>query len=82
VRAWGHVPRRALKLRAVPHDRPVPAARARPRLSWIVLRATPSVRPVSRALTPAWCSRNIYRNCRMVSSLLAGIKPSSMIEGA
>src|SRR5216683_7820270 len=38
--AWGHVPRRALKLRAVPHDRPIPAARARPRLPWIVLRAT------------------------------------------
>jgi hypothetical protein len=40
LRAWGHVPRRALKRRAVPHDRPIPAARARPRLSWIVLRAT------------------------------------------
>jgi hypothetical protein len=51
-------------------------------LSWIVLRATRSVRPISRALTPSWCSRNICRNCRMVSSLLAGIKSSSpMIEG-
>ena len=28
-----------------------PAAEARLRLSWIVLRATPSVRPISRALT-------------------------------
>src|SRR5713226_8926450 len=38
--AWGHVPRRALKRRAVAHDRPIPGACARPRLSWIVLRAT------------------------------------------
>jgi hypothetical protein len=48
----------------------------------MVLRATPSVRPIPRALTPSWCSRSICRNCRMVSSLLAGIKPSSLIEGA
>jgi len=51
-------------------------------LSCIALRATPGVRPISRALTPSWRSRNIYRNRHMVSSLLAGMKPSSMIEGA
>jgi hypothetical protein len=48
-------------------------------LSWIVLRATPSVRPISRALTPSWCSRNMYRNCRMVSSLFAGI-PNLLVD--
>jgi transposase len=31
-----------------------PAAEARFRLSWIVLRATPRRRPISRALTPSW----------------------------
>src|SRR5271157_5698183 len=31
-----------------------PAAAARFRLSWIVLRATPRRRPISRALTPSW----------------------------
>jgi hypothetical protein len=29
------------------------------RLSWIVLRATPSVRPISLALTPSRASRSI-----------------------
>jgi hypothetical protein len=43
---------------------PIPHACARRRLSWIVLRATPNVRPISRALTPSWCSRNMYRSCR------------------
>ena len=31
-----------------------PAAAARFRLSWIVERATPRCRPISRALTPSW----------------------------
>ena len=31
-----------------------PAAAARFRLSWIVERATPRRRPISRALTPSW----------------------------
>jgi hypothetical protein len=38
----------------------IPIVLARRRLSWIVLRATPSVRPISRALTPSWCSRNMH----------------------
>ena len=46
----------------------------------MVLRATPSVRPISRALTPSRASRSICRICRMVSSLLAGIPDSSVIE--
>ena len=56
-----------------------PAAATRVRLSWIVLRATPRRRPISRALTPSWRSRNKYRNCRIVSSRLAGIPISSSI---
>jgi hypothetical protein len=36
----------------------------------MVLRPTPSVRPICRA---PWRSRNNCRNCRMVSSLLAAI---------
>ena len=39
------------------------------RLSWIVLRATPERTFDSRALAPSWCSRNIYHDARMVSSL-------------
>lgn len=59
-----------------------PAAAARLRLSWIVLRATPSVRPISRALTPSRASRSIWRICRMGSSLLAGIRfPPLINEG-
>jgi len=34
----------------------------------------PSVRPISRALTPSRGKRSICRICRMVSSLLAGIR--------
>ena len=49
-----------------------PAAAARFRLSWIVLRATPRRRPISRALTPSWRRRNKCRSCRMLSSRLAG----------
>jgi hypothetical protein len=60
-------------------DQAIPLACARRRLSWIVLRATPSVRPISRALTPSWCSRDMYRNCRMVSSLFAGI-PNLLVD--
>ena len=42
----------------------------------------PSVRPISRALTPSRASRSICRICRMVSSLLAGIRfPSLINEG-
>ena len=55
-----------------------PAASARLRLSWTVDRATPSVRPISRALTPSRARRNICRSWRMVSSLLAGIPFSSL----
>ena len=47
----------------------------------IVLRATPSVRPISRALTPSRASRSICRICRMVSSLLAGIRLPSIARG-
>lgn len=36
-----------------------PAAEAPLRLSWIVLRATPSVRPISRAVAPSRASRSI-----------------------
>ena len=53
-----------------------PAAVARFRLSWMVDRATPMRRPISRALKPPWWSRNSCRNCRMLSSRFAGI-PSS-----
>jgi hypothetical protein len=35
------------------NGQPIPLACARRRLSWIVLRATPNVRPISRALTPS-----------------------------
>src|SRR5271165_465087 len=59
-----------------------PAAAARFRLSWIVERATPRRRPISRALTPSWCSRNRCRSCRMLSSRFAGIPiSSSTIDG-
>src|SRR5271154_6838642 len=59
-----------------------PAAAARFRLSWIVERATPRRRPISRALTPSWRSRNRCRNCRMLSSRFAGIPiSSSTIDG-
>ena len=45
-------------------------------------RATPRRRPISRALTPSWCSRNKCRNCRMLSSRFAGIPiSSSTIDG-
>jgi hypothetical protein len=57
-----------------------PAAAARFKLSWIVLRATPSRRPISRALTPSRASRGMCLNCRMVSSLFAGIPFSSSIS--
>jgi len=57
----------------------------RPRLPKIVLdraarhpRRTPDL-PRAYAVV---VQSQIYRNCHMVSSLLAGIKPSSMIEGA
>ncbi len=58
-----------------------PAAFARARLSCTVERAMPSVRPISRELTPSWASRSICLICRMVSSLLAGI-PSSSRRGS
>src|SRR5271165_5845236 len=59
-----------------------PAAAARFRLSWIVERATPRRRPISRALTLSWCSRNKCRSCRMLSSRFAGIPvSSSTIDG-
>ena len=59
-----------------------PAAAARFRLSWIVERATPRRRPISRALTPSRRSRNRCRNCRMLSSPFAGIPiSSSTIDG-
>jgi hypothetical protein len=54
-----------------------PAAAARVRLSWIVLRATPSIHPIMRALMPSRAKRNICRICLMVSSLFAGIRCSS-----
>jgi hypothetical protein len=60
-----------------PISRQWPADPSHPRSLEIVLdRAArrPSVRPISRVLTPSWWSRNICRSCRMVSSLLAGIK--------
>ena len=57
-----------------------PAVVARFKLSWIVLRATPSRRPISRALTPSWASRSMCLSCRMVSSLFAGIPFSSSIS--
>jgi hypothetical protein len=39
-------------------------------------------RPISRALTPSWRSRNRCRNCRMLSSRFAGIPiSSSTIDG-
>src|SRR5271165_2847007 len=55
------------------------AAAARFRLSWIVERATPRRRPISRALTPSWWSRNRCRNCRMLSSRFAGI-PNLLVD--
>jgi hypothetical protein len=39
----------------------------------MVLRATPSVRAMSRALVPSPASRSICLNCLMVSFLFAGI---------
>ncbi len=56
-----------------------PATCARFRLSCTVLRATPSIRPISRALTPSLASRNVYRICLVVSSLFAGIQSSSWL---
>ena len=38
-----------------------------------MLRATPSMRPISRALTPSRTSRNVCLICLMVSPLFAGI---------
>ena len=64
----------------VVRQRPCQPGRRRPlRLSWIVERATPRRRPISRALTPSWRSRNRCRNCRMLSSRFAGIPISSSI---
>jgi hypothetical protein len=53
------------------------AAAARVTLSWIVLRATPSIRAISRVLTPSCASRNICLICLMVSSLFVSITCSS-----
>ena len=64
---------------SAPSGQARPAASARLRLSWTVLRAAPSIRPIARALTPSWASRSICRSWRMVSSLLAGIRSSSWL---
>ncbi|MCA7121238.1 MAG: hypothetical protein LGL72_17995, partial [Acidibrevibacterium sp.] len=48
-------------------------------MSWIVLRATPSIRPIALALMPSLASRKVCRICRIVSSLFAGIQPSSLM---
>ena len=73
---------RTVSVRSPAKGHASPAAEARLRLSWIVLRATPSVRPISWALTPSRASRSTCRICRMVSSLLAGIRfPSLINEG-
>ena len=53
-----------------------------PAIGRLMLRATPSVRPISRALTPSCASLNICRICRMVSSLRAGIPLSPSHRGA
>src|SRR5687768_17206142 len=65
---------------SAPSGQARPAASARLRLSWTVLRAAPSIRPIARALTPSWASRSICRSWRMVSSLLAGIPSSSWLS--
>src|ERR1019366_9251424 len=44
---------RMSSVRSAAGGQPIPAFSARLRLSWIVLRATPSARPISRALAPS-----------------------------
>jgi hypothetical protein len=48
-------------------------------LSRIVLRATPSICAISRVLTPSLASRKAYLIGLIVSSLFAGIRPSSWL---
>ena len=57
-----------------------PAAVARFRFSWTVLRATPSTRAISRLLAPSRARRSIWRSCLMVSFLFAGIPPLRRID--